>query len=109
MVIPLINCGTSFLAGFAIFSVVGFMANQSGLPVDKVITSGVYLSFNICKTLLYLLYFDIIYMICIRRQSLVHGMVWNKLIRMFAKMMYQNEDMSTYLLHNVTLSDGIEI
>ena len=42
VLIPLINCGTSFMAGFAIFSVIGFMSLQANLPVDKVITSGKY-------------------------------------------------------------------
>ena len=38
--VSLINCGTSFFAGFVIFSVVGFMAKTSGRPVDKVADQG---------------------------------------------------------------------
>lgn len=45
VMIPLINCFTSFFCGFVVFSVIGFMAVQAGLPVDKVITSGPGLAF----------------------------------------------------------------
>ena len=44
LIIPCINCGTSFLAGFVVFSVVGFMATEAGLSVDKVVTSGQHMS-----------------------------------------------------------------
>ena len=40
IIIPLINCGTSFIAGFAIFSIIGFMATQANVAVEDVITSG---------------------------------------------------------------------
>ena len=40
--IPLINCGTSFYAGFAIFSVLGFMAKAKGVDVEDVAQSGTY-------------------------------------------------------------------
>jgi len=39
------NCSTSFVAGFAIFSVLGFMAKQIGLAVEDVATSGTGLAF----------------------------------------------------------------
>ena len=35
-----INCGTSFLSGFVIFSVLGYMAQRSGQDIDKVATEG---------------------------------------------------------------------
>ncbi|XP_068192487.1 sodium- and chloride-dependent GABA transporter 2-like [Antennarius striatus] len=41
----LLNGCTSFVAGFAVFSVLGFMAEKQGLPVDKVVQSGAGLAF----------------------------------------------------------------
>ncbi len=39
------NCGTSFFAGFAVFSMLGYMAQQMGKGVDEVVGSGVGLAF----------------------------------------------------------------
>ena len=38
--IPIINCLTSFYAGFVIFAVLGFMAKQKGTTVAEVATGG---------------------------------------------------------------------
>ena len=40
IIVPLINCGTSMYAGFAIFSVLGFMAVQKGVDVQDVADEG---------------------------------------------------------------------
>ena len=40
VVVPAINCMTSFFGGFAIFSVVGFMAHTLNKDVSKVVSSG---------------------------------------------------------------------
>ena len=41
----LANCGFSFFAGFAVFSSLGFLAYQTGLPVAEVVESGPNLAF----------------------------------------------------------------
>ncbi|XP_078683122.1 sodium-dependent proline transporter-like isoform X1 [Branchiostoma floridae x Branchiostoma belcheri] len=38
--IPLINCGTSVFAGFAVFSFLGFMAHELGVEVKDVVATG---------------------------------------------------------------------
>ena len=40
VIVAFINCGTSVFAGFAIFSLLGFMAHQTNQPVDKVAAGG---------------------------------------------------------------------
>ena len=45
LIVPLVNCFTSFFAGFAIFAIIGFMAHESGLPISEIIKSGPSLAF----------------------------------------------------------------
>ena len=40
MVVPVINSFTSFYAGLAIFSVLGFMSHNTGVAVANVTTDG---------------------------------------------------------------------
>ncbi|RLG62467.1 sodium-dependent transporter, partial [archaeon] len=45
IVTALANCGTSFFAGFAVFSVLGFAAQALGVPVPEVTKGGLHLAF----------------------------------------------------------------
>jgi SNF family Na+-dependent transporter len=40
ILVACINCGTSFFAGFAVFSVLGFMSHQLNTDIATVATSG---------------------------------------------------------------------
>lgn len=57
LIVPIINCGTSFYAGFVIFSVLGFMATNKGSTVADVIDSGMIWWYDIVLSRLYLCIF----------------------------------------------------
>ncbi|KAM6922843.1 sodium- and chloride-dependent GABA transporter 3-like [Lycodopsis pacificus] len=40
-----LNSGTSFISGFAVFAALGFMADKQGIPIDMVVDSGPGLAF----------------------------------------------------------------
>jgi len=45
LITALANCGTSFFAGFAVFSMLGYLAKVQGLPVPEVTNAGTGLAF----------------------------------------------------------------
>jgi solute carrier family 6 amino acid transporter-like protein 5/7/9/14 len=45
ILVPILNCGTSIFAGFVVFSVIGFMSHETGLPISTVATGGPGLAF----------------------------------------------------------------
>ena len=45
LITGLANCGTSFMAGFAVFSMLGYLARVQGMPVPEVTASGTGLAF----------------------------------------------------------------
>ena len=50
MTVSIINCATSFYLGFAIFTIVGFLAKQYSIPLDKIVDSGSSLVFIVYPT-----------------------------------------------------------
>ena len=40
LLVPIINCSTSIYAGFAVFSVLGYLAEAKGVPVSLVAEGG---------------------------------------------------------------------
>ena len=51
IVINIVSFFTSLYAGFAVFSVIGYMANEYGIKVEEVIDSGKLLSLSISISL----------------------------------------------------------
>ncbi|VEN52504.1 unnamed protein product [Callosobruchus maculatus] len=45
IVVPIVNCSTAILSGFVVFSVIGFMAHETGMPVSTVASGGPSLAF----------------------------------------------------------------
>ena len=38
--VSILNCGTSILCGFVVFSVIGFLSHELGVSPDQVVTGG---------------------------------------------------------------------
>ncbi len=55
--VSLANNATSFIGGFAVFSVLGYYAQQTGLPVSEVVKSGPHLAFVTYPTIISMLPF----------------------------------------------------
>ena len=49
IMINIVSFFTSLYAGFAVFSIIGFMANEAGIDVEKVIDSGNNNSVFVCN------------------------------------------------------------
>jgi len=57
IVINFVSFGTSLYAGIAVFSIIGFMAHEQNVPIEKVINSGRYIGCClICNCVSLLLY-----------------------------------------------------
>ncbi len=56
-IVSLANCGTSFMAGFAVFPVLGYLSHIQGVPIEKVMTAGPGLAFVVYPTAIKLLPF----------------------------------------------------
>lgn len=50
IMVSIINCATSFYLGFAIFTIVGFLAKTYRIPLEKIVTSGSSLVFIVYPT-----------------------------------------------------------
>ncbi|XP_033120075.1 sodium- and chloride-dependent creatine transporter 1-like [Anneissia japonica] len=53
LVVGVVNAGTSLFAGFVIFSILGFMANELDVPVSEVVSEGPGLTFIAYPTAVY--------------------------------------------------------
>ena len=40
LIVPIINCGTSVFAGLVVFAIIGFMAQETGRPIEEVVSQG---------------------------------------------------------------------
>lgn len=54
-IVSFANCGTSFLAGFAVFSTLGYYSYCQNVPVSEVVSSGIGLAFITYPTIINLL------------------------------------------------------
>ncbi|RDD42648.1 Sodium-dependent noradrenaline transporter [Trichoplax sp. H2] len=50
--ISVVNCATSFFCGFVVFSVLGYLSHQQGLPISRVVAQGPGLVFIVYPTAL---------------------------------------------------------
>lgn len=69
MMTAFINCGFSMLAGIMVFGVLGYMANQQGVPLQEVVGAGVGLAFVTIPEAINLLpaakFFGFLFFVCL--------------------------------------------
>ena len=49
---PIVDCFTSFFAGFVIFTVLGFMAHQKGTTIEEVARGGIHCYYLLVKQII---------------------------------------------------------
>lgn len=58
MFIMCVNSGTSLLGGFAVFSILGFMATEQGVDISDVVSSGKMVGLLLCTDVYFFLFLD---------------------------------------------------
>lgn len=111
MIVAGINSGTSFLSGFAVFSVLGFMAHEQNVDIDQVAESGpglVFIVYPKAVTMMPLpqlwaiLFFLMLFLIGIDSGFVMVESVVAHISDMFPRQLYKDSDSSFvfFMVHN---------